>query len=673
MSVSPKPTGPTAMEPQPSETGTHGVVTFRSIIAGLICVAAVCVLVTYAELVVTSIRIGYLQLPPVSIGILAGVIGLGQAFKKILGKRFSFTGAEMAVVYVMSVVAAMVSSHGIVQKWIPLLVAPIYFSNATNNYFNIYNLFPKSMLPYDPHGSPKQDVATWFYEGLPKDTPIPWQAWSGPILVGGLLIVLVVSSFLCLTALLRRQWIDNEKLAFPLAQLPLEMIGHDTGGKSFFANPLTWLGIAIPVIVYGIDWAHQFAPSVPLIPTSLLLNTFLTTPPWNGIAYTPLVYSFAAVGFFYLLSTDILFSVWFFFLLTRLEQVVAISFNMDMPTMPMYPPPLFVGFQTVGAYLVLVCYFFIIAKPHLSRVWQAVLGKGPYVHDTKEMMSYRGAFWGLVVSLVGSIALLTSMGMSLWLSALEILGFVFIIALVMARSTAEAGMLMTETTFRPIDLFRIGGNLHSLGAVNLNMLAFFDNLLLRDQRGLILTGLLDTTRVADGIGMNRRKLVGVLIGAILLALAVAVPLQIYLPYTHGGLKMDSWMMQNSPQTSLNDYKQYFTAGSQPIRSPWQMPVFFLIGVVVTIFLTTMRSMFYWWPLHPLGYAIAGSWSTVEFWFPCLLAWIFKSVTMRYGGVASYQRARPFFLGLIVGEFGVAVLSVLAYIGWKQVPPPFPWG
>ena len=39
--------------------------------------------------------------------------------------------------------------------------------------------------------------------------------------------------------------------------------------------------------------------------------------------------SFAAIGFFFLLPADVLFSIWFFFLLSRVEQVVATSYNMD--------------------------------------------------------------------------------------------------------------------------------------------------------------------------------------------------------------------------------------------------------------------------------------------------------------------------------------------------------
>ena len=55
------------------------------------------------------------------------------------------------------------------------------------------------------------------------------------------------------------------------------------------------------------------------------------------------------------------------------------------------------------------------------------------------------------------------MGMSLWLALFELVIFIFVTALVMARSTAEAGMLMTETTFRPIDIYRMFGSIHALG------------------------------------------------------------------------------------------------------------------------------------------------------------------------------------------------------------------
>ena len=61
---------------------------------------------------------------------------------------------------------------------------------------------------------------------------------------------------------------------------------------------------------------------------------------------TPLFFlSFAAIGFFYLLPTQLLFSLWFFFLLTRLQDVVAAMFGLRISSMPLYPTRLYIGYQ----------------------------------------------------------------------------------------------------------------------------------------------------------------------------------------------------------------------------------------------------------------------------------------------------------------------------------------
>ncbi len=54
--------------------------------------------------------------------------------------------------------------------------------------------------------------------------------------------MLVLFGFLCLATILRRQWADNEKLPFPLAQLPLEFIQSQPGKENFLRNPVMCLG-----------------------------------------------------------------------------------------------------------------------------------------------------------------------------------------------------------------------------------------------------------------------------------------------------------------------------------------------------------------------------------------------------------------------------------------------
>ena len=59
----------------------------------------------------------------------------------------------------------------------------------------------------------------------------------------------------------------------------------------------------------------------------------------------------------------------------------------------------------------------------------------------------------------------------------------------------------------------------------------------------------------------------------------------------------------------------------------------------------MRYTFLWWPLHPLGlpFSIPG-------WTSVMLAWIVKSLILKYGGVKLFQKLKPLFLGLILGQF-----------------------
>ena len=72
----------------------------------------------------------------------------------------------------------------------------------------------------------------------------------------------------------------------------------------------------------------------------------------------------------------------------------------------------------------------------------------------------------------------------------------------------------------------------------------------------------------------------------------------------------------------------------------------------------LRHRFTWWPLHPIGFPIAGTFAIVSYdWFSIFLAWLLKSITMRYGGVRLYRALLPFFLGLVLGEFATACMWV----------------
>ena len=373
-------------------------------------------------------------------------------------------------------------------------------------------------------------------------------------------------------------------------------------------------------------------------------------------------------GFFYFLPSDVIFAIWFFAIFARLQVVAAVAFGIDPERMPVYGTPQFVAYQTAGAYFVLVGYMLFTAWPHLKKVMRTAFGSEK-ADDSQELLPYTVAVWGLLISFALVIGWGWMAGMSIWVALLEFGVFIFVIALVMARSTAEAGMLMTETSFRPIDLYRMFAPIHALGPANITLLAFFDMAFLRDQRGLLFTGIFDGLKITDGAKIRRRALLPVFAVGILAAMVFAGALHLWIPYTKGGITLYDAVYNGH---NVAPFKEYQTHLQGSAITTWAAPVSFVVGIIFAVFLSYMRTVFTWWPFHPLGYALCISWAVSVFWFSCLIAWIVKGLILRYGGMRLYVVARPLFIGMILGEFGIAVIWTLISALTGITPPLFPW-
>lgn len=653
---------------------------WRFLPLGVCCVIAICFIVSYAELVITYIQIGFLQLPPAVIGLFFFLVLCNRTLQR-LSRRFGFSARELMCIYCMMLVASMISSRGVMEKLIPALIAVNYFANETNSWDTLF--FPHIkpwLIPFSPEEKGQAPVAISFYEGLEAGDAIPWGLWLSPLCVWGVLVFLVFAAFLCLAAILRKQWVENEKLAFPLVSLPLEFAAE---GRGFFRNRLMWLGFAVPALIFTLNGLHEIWPHVPSVSLRYLLNQYFTEQPFNAIAYTPIFLSFAAIGFFYLLPTQLLFSLWFFFLLTRMQDVVAAMFGLRVSGMPLYPTRLYIGYQIAGAYVVLIISFIYVGFPHFRRVFRRAFRLGTsqqsqgqafalrdIAEDSAEILPYRTAVWGFIVCLLLAIGWCHLAGVSLGFAAFEMFVYVCIIAVVMARSTAEGGLLMTETSFRPIDLYQLVTSKATLGAQSLTALSLLDAIFTRDQRGLILTGFLDSLKISDRVGLSYRSLLGVLTLGCTLAFFCAALLHLWLPYTHGANYMYSYTYRGNPLWAFQDNVAAMEGLGADLRVTGGL--FFGIGALVTTGLVALRMLYWWWPLHPLGYALSASWTLIVFWFPVFIAWSIKTPLLRYSGIRQYQRFRPFFLGLVFGEFSMAVVWCL--VSWSaRVPAPFfPW-
>lgn len=635
----------------------------RSLIIGLICSALVSFIVTWAELVTASIQIGFLQLPPVVVGILFLLIIANNFLARF---RFNpLSPQELAVIFFMMLVSAMISSRGLMEDLPSTLTGINYYANEVNKWKEIFFPHIKNWLvPWDTSGIERQEIVRGYYEGYYSIENIPWLQWLLPLFRWYILVLLVYFCFFCLAVLFRKQWIEGEKLSFPLTQLPIEMMSE---GNTFLSNKTMWVGFAVPAIVYTLNGLQKVFPYLPQVNLNINLKQFLSGRPWDSVEYLYIYISFATIGFFYFLPTQLLFSFWFFYFLFRAQELIAIAFGVETPIAPHAGAQLFVAYETSGAFFVIAGYLFYIALPHLRKVFRSAFGKGKREED--EVLPYKIAFWGLLIAIVLIGVWCKMAGMAFWLALFVFIIYIFIEAMVAARSTAEGGMIMTEGCFTPLDIYSLFASPSSLGVQNLSVLPFMDSLFTRDLRGILITGFLDSFKIGDSLKVKRRNLAYIFCLAVPFSILVATFFHLVVVYNKGGLNL-YWF------SFRGDNLRYFIDNSSLIENYVPSNVeylpFFFGGIFLTLFLIFMRARFWWWPFHPLGFALSTSWGVIVFWFPIFLAWLVKTFVLFVGGMRLFAKTRFFFLGLIFGEFTMAVLLTIYACLTNNPVPFFPW-
>jgi hypothetical protein len=642
--------------------------TARAFILGVIGIALVSLIVAWAELMSGQIMIGLLQMPPVAIFLLFALVLFNKGVRRI-APRFALLPSEMAVVYCMLVVSALLSSHGLMQRLLPALVGVNYYADPGNRWADLF--FPHIqpwMVPWDPGGGAHQFASLAYYEGLREGERVPWGAWVGPLLLWLVLVFAIFAAFFCFATIIRRQWSEHERLSYPLVQLPVELIREERG-RSFLSNPLTWLGFAVPTIVYGINGLHNWDPALPELKIAIYINDYLTDRPWSDISWFTAYISPGAIGFFYLLPLELLLSFWAFLLLAKAQDVVVSVLGLPPVDAQHAGANGYVAYQTTGAYFVLVVYLGAVAWPHLRGVLGRAVGLGGPT-GREEMISYRAAFWGLLATLAIAVVWLLQSGMTLGYALMVLLIYMFVEAVVMARACGEGGLPMTEGCFIPLDVIALGVPQASLGPSNLTSSAFFDAMFTRDLRGMLLPAFLDGQKLADDIGVSRRALGKVFAIAILVAVPVAAFIQLSLPYHYGALTMGRpYMLQYQNIQFFRENSAWLLGQSQHLSGALAS---FIGGGAITALLAVLRMRYAWWPFHPIGYVLCTSWTVLSYWFPMLVAWAIKSLVIRYGGMRLYARLRPLFLGLIFGEFSAEMMWTLITMCWNVQAPFFPW-
>ncbi len=617
----------------------HSVgISLRSILIGAVLALLLNVMDVYAT---TIIRGSYLTLnfsTPAALFFFFFLVLAGCVIHW-LRLPLALNQAELITIYFMLLVACCIPGMGFTQFIIPALVGSTYYATPENNWDDTYNRYiPEWMIPRG------ENVARHFFEGLPEGASIPWGAWVLPLSYWYGFFLALSLAMICTMVILRKQWVDREKLAYPLAQLPMDMIQNGKSeaiGKSFFTNKAMWLGFAFSFILLSINGLHAYYPEVPVINRNVYFPLFRDTvkldlwfsPPW--------------IGFFYFVNLDISASIWVFYIVTTIQRGI---FNMvgfqSTERMDLYSREPYIAHQGMGAMIVFVLVGLWVARGHLKEVFKTAFQNDSQTDDTGEILSYRQAIVGLATSLV-----VVTVG--LWMAGLPPMGaimFVFgsmILFLGLTRVVAEGGIPAMRPPIMTSTFVISGAGSSSLGAPGLVALGFSYGWH-SEIRSFVMSSVANGLKMCEAIKGSKRRLFWAIIIAILVSLAGSSYMTMVLAYKYGGINLNGlffgWGAATyGPKDMVPRIASDLTG---PRLDSW---AFMAIGGSVMGLLMWVRHYFLWWPLNPLGYAISANWKTGHIFGSALLAWLFKLMILKYGGAKLYRNLRPFFLGLILGE------------------------
>ena len=569
--------------------------------------------------------------------------GFFNALLKRVAASIALGRRELIVVYIMMIVASAIPTMGLSEYWLTIITGAQYYATPENEWaLHILPYLPEWMVPQDPN------AIKWFYEGAPQTTGIPWEAWVEPLGYWAVLILALYLVMISSMVILRRQWVERERLIFPLVQVPLEIAQGESRGQalgSFFKNSIMWVGFALPVLVSSFNALHvyfNFIPAIQLVSSVPILRNTL------GLVFR---LSFPMVGFSYLINLDIAFSLWFFNTIAKLIRgVLGILGIGSIEKLGIYGAPSepILAHQGQGAMIALVLFGLWIGREHLGDVFRKAFRGDPTVDDSGEMLSYRAAVFTWIAGMVVMTIWLWRSGLPLWVAFLTlvmaILIFVGLTRVVVEGGVAAAVGPMISSS---VMVSAVGSTV--IGPAGMVGMAY-TYVWAADIRTFVMASCAHGLKLGEELGPRLRPLFWCMLLAICVSLIGSVVMILHLAYEYGGINLNGWFFGGGTLAPFDYITTKLNAPTTANVSGWVQT---FIGGGIMALLVLARHTLLWWPLHPIGYPIGAVWLMDQLWFSIFLAWLLKLMIMKYGGPGLFRRARPFFLGLILGQFSIA--------------------
>jgi len=589
------------------------------------------------------------------------VLLINAVLRKIVPRQAFSTGQLMAIWALTSI------PFGVQAMYIvPNMVAYHYVASPENNWDELFgHEIPRSLVVQDSR------AVNAYFEGLPTGARVNWRPWYEPIAAWSIYAFAWYGLLLAMAVILRRRWVEQERFTFPLVQVPLELARSPQPGRTvnaFLRNKQVWIAVGMLLIFHSLGGLHNFFPSVPYFPLRRWFQ--LTEPPLMYAQSIELSFFPMMVGLAYVLSSAVAFSLWFFYLVYKLQMVIMGTLGLSMESVgSLYGGTKWAAFEEAGGTLALAAWFLWLGRRHFTGVLRKAFAGDASVHDEDEPMTYSAASWLLLISATVMIIWLGYFGGN-WVMAVLNVVVAIGVYLTIAWTIVQGGVFWINSTFSTTELAAnlCGSKVWGSQALLINM--WNEQVFRMSLRNYLLPYMLNAFKVSDSVDLDKRSMLRGAAIPFVLAYVVTIGAGVWLRGVRGGLvgmQSGGWLMV-STQTP---FRWVSSLQAFPVAFQFKDLLHFVLGGAFTLGVAWMHIHFSWFGIHPIGFLVASGVTARVLWFSLFVGWLLKAAIMRWGGYKVYQNLRPFFYGLVIGDCLTAgIWNIVGYItgqGYAVIP------
>jgi len=611
------------------------------------------------------------------IPLVIGVIAIFLALLRLVGFR-PFNRAELTCVFAAMMVTAGIATFGLTEQLIPLIATP----------FN-----PEWNTPDRGWGDPlllrlrrelyihNPESIAMFRRGMPAPAnlgwaaylahckmvffQIPWGEWIKPLGYWLIMVSGCYGLFYCLTYVVLGYWSDREKLIFPLAKLSESLLPEekDSGRvPALLRGSGFWLGFAVSFLILAwnaaaeVRWVSGGLGPITLGMKAGPVAALVSGGPLEGLvggeSSLSFMIIFTAIGISFLLPLEISFSAWFYFLVGKAVIFAHCWLGYGRNGNDYHSDWLWlnnpVSAQGGGGLMV-----FSAVSLYRCLKDYARLAAGRTIGD-------RGRRGLPVIGLAFFMLVVT-----LWVTWNRIgffwaLAFVVVLTLLtigLMRIVAEGGIYWFQSNTSFFHIYKMLGLGKYLAPSLLGPLIPIYSVLFLDTKTFLAPNVLNAAAMNKSVGGGGRggriKFHLSILLSILVSVVVSLGFAIFLAHLRGAQQEHAWFYSAGPSMLMDTARDASKAVSDfnGVTTFWY--VFGACWVALSLYL---RTWLFWFP-HPIGYILLINQLMGQLWFSFFLGWVCKKIAVGYGGKATFEKIREFFLGLIMGELTAIVVAM----------------